>query len=178
MSSTEVAVFGGGCFWCTEAVFSELKGVVSVTAGYAGGSVQNPTYEQVCSGTTGHVEVVRVEFDPKQVSYRDLLLVFFITHNPTTINQQGGDVGEQYRSVIFYTTPAQQKQVMEYIGGLTKDKVYSSSIVTKVEPLDVFYAAEDYHQKYYRDHKEASYCQAVIDPKLAKLRSRQAALLK
>ena len=171
-SKTEIAVFGGGCSWCTEAVFSELKGVVSVMPGYAGGIGKNPTYEEVSSGTTGHVEVVRVEFDPDQIRYADLLTVFFATHDPTTLNRQGADVGTQYRSAIFTANDEQRKQAEEYIAEL------DGNIVTEIAPLGEFTQAEEYHREYYFKNSAAPYCQAVISPKLEKLQERYSALLK
>jgi peptide-methionine (S)-S-oxide reductase len=164
-----IAVFGGGCFWCTEAVFELVKGVVSVTPGYAGGRVPNPTYRQVCTGDTGHAEVVRVEYDPMTVSYRDLLNVFFATHDPTTLNRQGADVGTEYRSLILYSSEAQKLEAEEFIRSL-HDSSAGRPIVTEVKPLDRFYEAEDYHREYFRKNPAAPYCQFVIDPKVAKLR--------
>lgn len=160
MTKSEIAVLGGGCFWCTEAIFQRLPGVISVTPGYSGGSVVNPTYEQVCTGTTGHAEVAQIKFDPEILSYQKLLEVYFQTHDPTTKNQQGGDIGPQYRSVIFYTTPA-QKQIAE--------SSLPENAVTEIVALDRFYAAEDYHQNYFNNHKDAPYCRLVITPKLKKL---------
>src|SRR5258708_38296144 len=146
-TNLQTAVFGGGCFWCTEAIFQRLKGVVSVEPGYAGGRVRNPSYEEVCTGTTGHAEVTKFEFDPKQITFRDLLEIFFSTHNPTTLNRQGNDVGEQYRSVIFYQTEEQKQEAEKFIQELTKDKTFDKPIVTRIEPLNNnFYAAEDYHK--------------------------------
>ncbi len=172
----ESAVFGGGGFWCTEAVFSSLKGIVSTMPGYSGGSVENPAYEQVSSGDTGHVEVTKVEFDPDEISYHDLLTVFFATHDPTTMNRQGNDVGPQYRSVIFYMNEEQKRQAEEYIKEVASS--FSDPIVTTVQTFEAFYLAEDYHQKYYEKHKDFPYCQAIIDPKLEKLQQHFAALLK
>lgn len=166
---TEIAVFGGGCFWCTEAVFELIKGVVSVTPGYAGGSVPNPTYRQVCTGATGHAEVARVEYDPTTVSYRDLLNVFFAMHDPTTLNRQGADVGTEYRSLILYTSEDQKREAEEFIRSLN-DSSAGRPIVTEVKPLDKFYEAEDYHREYFRKNPAVPYCQFVIDPKVAKLR--------
>jgi len=142
-----VAVFGGGCFWCTEAVFDELRGVQSVVSGYAGGATKNPTYEQVCSGSTGHAEVIRIEFDPGEISFRDLMTVFFATHDPTTLNRQGNDVGTQYRSAIFFADEAQKQEAAAFVNELHDAKTFKSSIVTTLEPLTEFYPAEDYHQK-------------------------------
>jgi peptide-methionine (S)-S-oxide reductase len=164
---TEIAAFGGGCFWCTEAVFERLKGVVSVTPGYTGGTVPNPRYEQVCTGRTGHAESIRVEFDPEKVSYNDLLSVFFATHDPTTLNRQGADVGTEYRSAIFYSTEEQRQAAEAYIKEL--DAQLPRKVVTEVVPLGRFYEAEDYHQQYYNNNAFAPYCQFVIEPKLQKL---------
>jgi len=175
---TEIAVFGGGCFWCTEAVFEQLKGVVSVMPGYAGGMIANPTYAQVCTGETGHAEVSRVEYDPSQLSYNDLLVVFFATHDPTSLNRQGADVGTEYRSVIFYTTDGQRRDAEALIDQLNNSDPGGKRIVTEVLPLKAFYEAEDYHQEYYRNNSLAPYCQIVIDPKLRKLHKQFSALLK
>lgn len=165
----EIAVFGGGCFWCTEAVFSYLGGVVTVLPGYSGGKLPSPTYEQVSAGDTGHVECTKVEFDPVVISYDQLLKAFFETHDPTTLNKQGNDVGTQYRSVIFYTNEKQKSLAQDFINKIKKAGIYDDPIVTTVEPLKEFYPAEDYHQKYYENHKDAPYCQLVIAPKLDKL---------
>jgi len=166
----EVATLGGGCFWCTEAVFSEIKGVVKVEPGYSGGSFANPTYEQVSSGTTGHTEVVQITFDPGIVSFREILEVFFATHDPTTLNRQGADVGTQYRSVVFHHNREQKATVEKLIEELTNAKIYGAPIVTKVEPFKAFYKAEDYHKNYFKSHPEQPYCRLVISPKIAKLR--------
>jgi len=173
-----VAVFGGGCFWCVEAVFDELRGVHSVISGYAGGTTENPTYEQVCGGRTGHAEAVKVEFDPAQISFRDLMTVFFATHDPTTLNRQGNDVGTQYRSVIFYASEDQKQQAAAFIKELDEAKTFKNSIVTTLEPLDDFYPAEDYHQKYYASNPYQPYCQYMIPPKLSKLHKQFSQLLK
>ena len=175
---TETAVFGGGCFWCTEAVFDELRGVRSVVSGYAGGTVKNPTYEQVCGGGTGHAEVIRIEFDPTQIAYRDLLTVFFATHDPTTLNRQGNDVGTQYRSTILYANEEQKREAEAFIKELNESKAFVKSVVTTVEPLGEFYAAEDYHQKYYANNPYQPYCQYTIPPKLQKLHKQFTELLK
>ncbi|HTQ23439.1 MAG TPA: peptide-methionine (S)-S-oxide reductase MsrA [Candidatus Binataceae bacterium] len=175
---TEIAVFGGGCFWCTEAVFGRLKGVVSVMPGYAGGTIANPTYEQVCTGTTGHAEVTRVEYDPGRISFNDLLTVFFATHDPTSLNRQGADVGTEYRSAIFYTTDEQRRDAQALIAELNASLPATRPIVTEVVPLKAFYEAENYHQDYYRKNTLAPYCQVVIDPKLRKLNQHFSALLK
>ena len=175
---SEVAVFGGGCFWCTEAVFDELRGVISVVSGYAGGSTKNPTYEQVCSGGTGHAEVIRIEFDPTQISFRDLMTVFFATHDPTSLNRQGNDVGTQYRSAIFYANEEQKREAEAFIKELNDSQAFGKPVVTTLEPLGEFYEAEDYHQKYYANNPYQPYCQYLIPPKLNKLHKQFSALLK
>ncbi len=174
----EIAVFGGGCFWCTEAVFDELQGVRSVVSGYTGGSVKNPTYEQVCGGRTGHAEAIRLEYDPAQISFRDLMMVFFATHDPTTLNRQGNDVGTQYRSAIFYAGERQKEEAAAFIKELDEAKAFKNPIVTALEPLTEFYEAEKYHQKYYVNNSYQPYCQITIPPKLHKLHKQFAALLK
>lgn len=166
----EVATLGGGCFWCLEAVFDELRGVISVESGYMGGSKPNPTYEEVCSGRTGHAEVVRLTFDPAVVSFREILEVFFAIHDPTTPDRQGNDVGSQYRSVIFFHTPEQQKAAQEVIMELGRAGRWKDPIVTEVVPAGVFYVAEDYHQDYFARNPRQPYCQFVVAPKLAKFR--------
>ena len=176
MNNIQTAIFGGGCFWCTEAIFQGLKGVGSVLPGFCGGSVPNPTYEQVCAGATGHAEVTKIEFDPGIIKFEVLLEVFFATHDPTTINRQGEDVGEQYRSVIFYTSPGQKQIAEKYIGDAQRD--FNSPIVTTVEPLYKFYQAENYHQNYFDRNPDKAYCRAVINPKLEKFRKKFAYLLK
>ncbi len=175
---TQVAVFGGGCFWCTEAVFAALRGVHSVMPGYAGGSTKDPTYEQVCSGATGHAEVVRVEFDRTQIIFKDLLTVFFATHDPTTLNRQGNDVGTQYRSTILYDNEEQKREAEAFIKELNEAKTFSRPVVTTVEPLEEFYEAEEYHNNYYARNPYQPYCQFTIPPKLNKLHKQFAALLK
>jgi peptide-methionine (S)-S-oxide reductase len=175
---TAIAVFGGGCFWCTEAVFEQLNGVISVLPGYAGGTTRNPTYRQVCTGKTGHAEVVRVEYDPARVPYRNLLTVFFATHDPTSLNRQGADVGTEYRSVVFYTTDDQKRHAEAYIEELNGSDPRGNPIVTDVRPLDAFYEAEDYHREYFRNNAALPYCQFVIAPKLAKLHKNFSDLLK
>ena len=175
---TETAVFGSGCFWCSEAVFSDLRGVTRVLPGYSGGTVPNPTYEEVCTDLTGHAEVAQVTYDPSVISYRDLLEVFFSVHDPTTLNRQGADEGTQYRSVVFYADESQRNQAEGIIGELTKEKVFRAPIVTQVVPLEAFYPAEDYHREYYRMNPYKPYCQAVIAPKLAKFRSHWKSKLK
>jgi peptide-methionine (S)-S-oxide reductase len=174
----DLAVFGGGCFWCTEAVFDELRGVISVVSGYAGGSTKNPTYEQVCSGGTGHAEVIRIEFDPTQISFSDLMTVFFATHDPTTLNRQGNDVGTQYRSTILYANEEQKRLAEALIKELNESKTFGKPVVTTAEPLGEFYAAEDYHQKYYANNPYQPYCQYSIPPKLNKLYKQFSQLLK
>ncbi|MBI2535915.1 MAG: peptide-methionine (S)-S-oxide reductase MsrA [Gemmatimonadetes bacterium] len=168
----DVATLAGGCFWCLEAAFDQLKGVEHVQSGYAGGSVANPTYEQVCTGRTGHAEVVQIRFDPGVISYRDLLEVFFVVHDPTTLNRQGADVGTQYRSAIFYHTPEQKAEADRVIAELSAAKVWDDPIVTEVVPLKAFYPAEEYHRDYYRRNPNQGYCQVVIAPKVAKVRKR------
>jgi len=172
MPNEQTAVFGGGCFWCIEAVFQRLTGVTKVESGYMGGHVDNPTYRQVCGGGTGHVEIVRVTFNPQQISYRDLLEVFFTVHDPTTLNRQGNDTGEQYRSVIFYENEEQHRIAEEMIAELTAAKAFSEPIVTAIEPASRFYKAEDYHQNYYNENSRQPYCMFVISPKLAKFETK------
>lgn len=162
------ATFGGGCFWCTEAVFQNLKGVTKVISGYMGGQTSNPTYEDICKGDTGHAEIIQIEYNEAEISFNDLLLVFFKTHDPTTLNRQGNDIGTQYRSVIFYHTQEQKKQAEEMIDDLTKQMVYDKPIVTEITPVSEFYQAEDYHQNYYNTNPYKGYCALVIQPKLAK----------
>lgn len=174
----ETAVFGGGCFWCTEAVFERLKGVESVMPGYAGGAMEHPNYNYVSTGTTGHAEVIKVEYDPAQIKYKDLLNVFFAMHDPTTLNRQGNDVGTQYRSVIYYASEEQKTEAEKYIDELEAENVFSAPIVTEVKPLEKFSEAEDYHQSYYQKNPDKPYCQLIIDPKVAKLRQKFANLLK
>ncbi|QYJ15897.1 Peptide methionine sulfoxide reductase MsrA 2 [Rubrobacter xylanophilus DSM 9941] len=174
----ETATLGGGCFWCVEAVFDELRGVERVEPGYSGGHVENPTYEQVCTGRTGHAEVVRVWFDPRQISYRELLEVFFAVHDPTTKDRQGPDVGPQYRSVIFYHDEEQRRTAEEVISELEARGVWERPIVTEVAPLTAFYPAEDYHRDYFRRNPGQPYCQVVIAPKVAKFRKEYLQRLK
>ena len=162
------ATFGNGCFWCTEAIFQQLKGVSTVLPGYTGGKVKNPTYREVCTGTTGHAEVIQITYDPSVISYRELLDVFFYTHDPTTLNRQGADVGTQYRSAIFFHSKEQEADAETMISQLTAEGVYADPIVTEVTPMDVFYTAEDYHKNYYNNNKNQGYCRAVINPKLDK----------
>jgi peptide-methionine (S)-S-oxide reductase len=174
----KIAVFGGGCFWCTEALFQNLKGVTRVSSGYAGGITVQPTYKQVHSGNTGHAEVIRIEYDPAIISYTNLLDVFFHVHDPTTLNRQGNDIGEQYRSVIFYSDQSQKEEAEKFIQGLKASKEFTSPIVTTVEPVGNFYEAEDYHQNFYSQNTSYPYCQVIIAPKLAKFRKHFAGLLK
>jgi peptide-methionine (S)-S-oxide reductase len=174
----DIAVFGGGCFWCTEAVFDELRGVQSVISGYAGGTMKNPTYEQVCSGQTGHAEVIKIEFDPTQISFRDLMTVFFATHDPTTLNRQGNDAGTQYRSAILYADDEQKRQAATFIKELEGAKTFTNPVVTTLEPLGDFYPAEDDHQKFFANNPYQSYCQYTIPPKLNKLHKQFSQLLK
>ena len=175
----EVTIFGGGCFWCTEAVFEKLRGMILVVPGYAGGTKENPTYEEVSSGETGHAEVIKIEFDPNQISYKDLLTVFFATHDPTTHNRQGTDVGTQYRSIILYTNKQQKQEAEAYIKNLNESLLKEGkSVVTEVNQFTQFYEAEDYHKKYYQKNSSQSYCQVVIAPKILKLEKKFAELLK
>lgn len=173
----ETIVFGGGCFWCTEAVFTMLKGVKTVEPGYAGGHVENPTYEQVSGGKTGHIEVIKIEYNPDEIAFEELLRVFFATHDATTIDRQGNDVGPQYNSAIFYTTKRQQEKAQHYIDVINRAG-HVQPIVTKVRPLDTFYPAEDYHKNYYERNKSAGYCQLVIEPKVEKVGQKFKDLLK
>jgi peptide-methionine (S)-S-oxide reductase len=174
----DTATLGGGCFWCLEAVFQELNGVERVVSGYAGGQVANPSYEQVCSGRTGHAEVVQVTFDPAQLSFRDVLQVFFGIHDPTTLNRQGADVGTQYRSAIFYNSPEQESIARAVIEEIEKAGIWDAPVVTEVAPLTEFYPAEQYHQDYFRRNQGQGYCRVVIAPKVAKFRKEHLARLK
>jgi len=176
--TTQLATLAGGCFWCLEAVFEQLRGVTKVVSGYSGGHVPNPSYEVVCTGTTGHAEVVQVRFDPDELSYRDLLGVFFTLHDPTTLDRQGGDVGTQYRSAIFYHDDEQRRTAEEVVRELEAEHVFDEPIVTKIEALKAFYPAEEYHREYYRRNANQPYCRAVIAPKVAKLRSKYLEKLK
>jgi peptide-methionine (S)-S-oxide reductase len=178
MSTHEVATLAGGCFWCLEAAFSELRGVERVESGFAGGDVPNPSYKEVCSETTGHAEVVQVTFDPEVVSYGDLLHVFFGIHDPTTLNRQGGDVGTQYRSAIFYHGEAQHAEAKRVLAELETESTFDDPIVTELVPYERFYPAEEYHTDYFRRNPEQAYCRAVIAPKVAKLRKAYSRLLK
>lgn len=174
----EVATFAGGCFWCTEAIFQEVKGVEKVVSGYTGGFIKNPAYREVCNGTSGHAEAIQITFNPDLVSYEDLLEIFFGTHDPTTLNRQGADVGTQYRSEVFYHSEAQKEKAEKYIQWIEQEKLYSNPIVTKVSPASEFYAAEEYHQDYYSQNSQQGYCQMVIAPKLEKLRKYYQSKLK
>ena len=176
--SVQVATFAGGCFWCTEAVFLEVKGVEKVVSGFTGGFIKNPAYREVCNGTTGHAEGIQITFNLKEVAYEDLLEIFFATHDPTTLNKQGADVGTQYRSAIFYHSPEQKEKAEKYIQLIEKEKLYTKPVVTQIEEASVFYLAEDYHQNYYNQNKEQGYCEYVIAPKLDKLRKYYKSKLK
>lgn len=173
-----MATLGGGCYWCLEAVFEQLDGVESVVSGFSGGDVKNPSYREVCYGSTGHAEVVQITFDPARVSYRDLLEIFFAFHDPTTPNRQGPDAGTQYRSAIFHHSESQQKIAAEVIAGLGEAKVWNDPIVTQVAPFTGFFPADEPHQGYYRNNRDQPYCQAMISPKVAKLRAKFSARLK
>ncbi len=168
MSDLQLATFGGGCFWCTEAVFQQLKGVQSVVSGYAGGHVDRPTYQQVCTGTTGHAEVIQITYDPAQVRYEELLEVFFKTHDPTTLNRQGNDTGTQYRSVVFYHDDQQREIATRVKKQLDDAGIFDTPVVTEISPAPEFFAAEDYHQNYYKQNPNQPYCQAVVGPKVKK----------
>lgn len=178
MQNSEIAVFGGGCFWCTEAVFLMLRGVLKVTPGYAGGKTENPTYDAVSTGLTGHAEVIRIEYDPALVSFDTLLTVFFATHDPTTLNRQGPDTGTQYRSIIFYTTPQQKEEAEAFIQKLETSTTKGEHVVTAVESLTTFYEAENYHHDYFAHHPDQAYCNLVVAPKVEKVQEKFAALLK
>jgi len=174
----DTAVFGGGCFWCIEAVFEQIKGVEKVISGYAGGTSKNPTYEQVCTGATGHAEVCMIIYNPEMISYPELLLLFFTSHDPTTLNRQGADAGTQYRSAIFYFDEKQKTQAETAIKMLSEKKIYGNPIVTQLVPYTTFYEAENYHQNYYANNSEKGYCTVVINPKLAKIRANFSKYLK
>ena len=177
-NNSEVAVFGGGCFWCTEAVFLEIKGVTSVASGYSGGHVANPNYYQVCDETTGHAEVVRIEFDPSQITFSELLEVFFATHDPTTLNYQGADHGYRYRSVVLHTSDSQRDQTAEYIKELDADGDLPGPVVTQIVEFEAFYEAEPEHRQFYQNNSSSMYCQIVISPKVAKVRQKFAKSLR
>jgi len=178
MKDLEVATLGSGCFWCTEAFFLRLKGVESVVSGYSGGQIKNPTYREVCSGLTGHAEVIQVKFDPSMISYEEILEVFWNTHDPTTLNKQGADEGTQYRSVVFYHNDSQKKIAEEYKAQLNQSEVYNNPVVTEISPFKEFYPAEEYHQNYYTLNPEQGYCQYVIRPKVEKFNKEYASKLK
>jgi len=178
MKEFEVATLGSGCFWCTEAFFLRVKGIESVVSGYSGGKVKNPTYREVCSGLTGHAEVIQVKFDPALISYSEVLEIFWNTHDPTTLNKQGADEGTQYRSVVFYHSDSQKQTAEDYKKQLDKSGVYKNPIVTEISPFTVFYPAEDYHQNYYALNPNQGYCQYVIRPKIEKFNKQYAAKLK
>jgi peptide-methionine (S)-S-oxide reductase len=174
----ETTTLGGGCFWCLEPVYAELHGVAGVTVGYSGGKVAHPSYQLVCTGTSGHAEVVQVQFDPQVISFREILEIFFSVHDPTTLNRQGADVGTQYRSVIFYHSPLQQQTAESLIAELNREGIWRNPIVTELSPFQSFYPAEDYHQEYYKKNPYQGYCQVVIAPKMAKFRKAYQARLK
>jgi len=178
MNKLELATFGNGCFWCTEAIFEQLEGVVKVESGYAGGAVKNPTYKEVCSGNTGHAEVIRLTYNPEVVGFRELLDVFFNTHDPTTLNRQGADVGTQYRSAIFYHSESQKEEAEKMIADLENEKIFDSAIVTEITAINNYYAAENYHQDYYINNKNEGYCRMVINPKLDKFIKKYKSKLK
>lgn len=173
----ETIIFGGGCFWCTEAVFQSLRGVKSVMPGYAGGQTQNPTYEEICSGKTGHAEVIKIEYNSQEISLGDLLTVFFATHDPTTLNRQGNDIGTQYRSIIIYTNEKQKSEAENFIKKLNADP-NGKPTVTELKPFESFYEAEEYHRQYYQNNSDVPYCQVVINPKLEKLKKKFNELIK
>jgi len=168
--SLQIATFAGGCFWCTEAVFNNLEGVKKVVSGYTGGTIKNPAYREICTGRTGHAEAVQVYFDEKKIAYKELMEIFFATHDPTTLNRQGNDVGTQYRSVIFYSDDLQKQEAIDFISFLEEERIFDNPITTEIKQLEVFYNAEDYHQDYYNLNKEQPYCQYIISPKLKKLK--------
>jgi peptide-methionine (S)-S-oxide reductase len=174
----DVATLGGGCFWCTEAIFDQLKGVEKVESGYSGGKVPNPSYEDVCTGSTGHAESIQITFNPQQISFKEILQIFFTTHDPTTLNRQGADVGTQYRSAIFYHNPKQEAVAKEVIKETNAAKIWKKPVVTEVVPFKAFYEAEDYHQEYFKNNARQPYCQAVIAPKIVKLREHYREKLK
>lgn len=175
---TQTATLAGGCFWCLEAIYDSIKGVTSVESGYAGGHIPNPTYKQVCTGTTGHAEVVQVTFDPDIITFRDLVNIFFTIHDPTTLNRQGGDIGTQYRSAIFYHDETQKAAAEDVIKEITEAGVWDNPIVTEVVPLGEFFIAEDYHQEYFTNNPSQPYCRAVVAPKVAKFREKYAHLMR
>ena len=174
----ETATLGAGCFWCVEAVFDDLRGVESVESGYSGGHTENPTYREVCSETTGHAEVIQIKFNPNEISFKEILQVFFTVHDPTTLNRQGNDVGSSYRSAIFYHSEEQQRIAEEVITEFTEEGIYDNPIVTEVAPFDKFYGAENYHQEYFANNPNQPYCAAVVAPKVAKFRQKYVSRLK
>jgi peptide-methionine (S)-S-oxide reductase len=178
MNQTQTTTLAGGCFWCLEAVFDNLQGVTDVVSGYAGGTTVNPTYQQVCTGTTRHAEVVQIRFDPGVISFKEILEVFFSIHDPTTLNRQGADVGTQYRSAIYFHSPDQQETALQTIRELSEEKIWADPIVTEVVPMTVFYPAEEYHQEYFARNPDQGYCQMVVSPKVAKFRKKFANRLK
>ncbi len=169
----EIAVFGAGCFWCIEAIFSQVEGIKDISVGYTGGHTKSPTYEEICKGNTGHAEVMRIEYDPSIVNYEDLLRIFWETHDPTTLNRQGNDIGTQYRSAIYFSNTEQQKIAENYKKQLEKDKVFKSKIVTEITKLGIYYEAENYHQDYYSNNKNQPYCKYIIKPKIEKFKYDQ-----
>ncbi|MCX6383400.1 MAG: peptide-methionine (S)-S-oxide reductase MsrA [Actinobacteria bacterium] len=171
-NKTQTAVLGGGCFWCLEAVFSQLNGVIKVESGYSGGNKPNPDYKKVCSGNTGHAEVIKIEFDPDKISYEILLHIFFAVHDPTTLNRQGNDSGTQYRSIILYSSPEQEQIALRVIQDIENSKIYPDPLVTEIKPLQTFYKAEDYHQGYFYNNTYQPYCQTIISPKVEKFRKK------
>lgn len=178
MTSIQSITFAGGCFWCVEAVFKMLNGVEQVTSGYTGGTTPNPSYEDICTGKTGHAEAIKIDYDPSVIGIEELLAVFFTSHDPTMLNQQGDDVGTQYRSAIFYATSEQKQAAEKFIQELTDNKTFSRPIVTEIKPLEQFYSAENYHQNYYANNQNKPYCQLVIDPKIRKVKEKFTHLLK
>ena len=170
-NNLKIATFAGGCFWCTEAVFLRIEGVEKVISGYTGGQIKNPAYREICTGRTGHAEAIQIYYDENKISYKELLEIFFATHDPTTLNRQGNDVGTQYRSSIFYNSDVQKQEALDFITFLEAERLFDNPIVTEVVPSEVFYNAEDYHQNYYNQNSEQAYCQFVINPKLKKLRA-------
>ncbi len=178
MNTVKVATLGGGCFWCTEAIYKELKGVISVTSGYSGGEINNPTYKEVCTGNTNHAEVVSIEYDVQQINYLSILEVFFATHDPTTINRQGADVGSQYRSIIFYHDDEQKQIAENVIKNFNDNAIFNDKVVTKLEPFSKFYPAEEYHQNYFENNPTNAFCNAVLVPKREKFRNLFKKMLK
>lgn len=167
-----VATLGGGCFWCLEAIYNELKGIIKVESGYTGGPVPNPTYKQVCTGTTGHAEVIQITYDPNIITFKEILQIFFTMHDPTTLNRQGNDVGTQYRSIILYHNQNQKQTTDQVINEITQARIWNAPIITQIIPYNIFYKAEEYHQEYYKKNPEQSYCRIIIAPKIAKLRKQ------